>query len=282
MEVSAWSHSVLSKFDDILLLPALAEHENDVPKRKWIDERGRIRIWTTNTGAHHRGDSSLDYRLRDAPVIKNQTIKILQRLQQLFETLEEVLNEDGGETTTEEEEEALRLLQDQLDDDENIADLEFNESEVSHIFKTVVETITQLYQISVAISPLSDHDRLMQTENLDYVLEAIHKQKSILSKVFLTSTSRDPAIQQIYLRYNGTQCILPVPKVSGMKGMMAIGEIRATAGEFFSVTDLNRVKLIFEGSYLNDDTNLPPKGWFEHSQPITCLIMDVLPPPRGD
>ncbi|CAI7633886.1 unnamed protein product [Penicillium glandicola] len=126
MEVSTISQSALCKFDYILLLPALAEHESDVPIRRWIDERGRVRIWIANTGAHHRGVLSLDYRLRDVPVIQSQTIKILQRLQALLETLEEVLVENGREST-EEEEEALKILEDQLDQDQKIADLDFNQ-----------------------------------------------------------------------------------------------------------------------------------------------------------
>ncbi|KAJ5356937.1 hypothetical protein N7517_011546 [Penicillium concentricum] len=201
IDVSASSQSALSKFDDILLLPALTEHESDVPIRKWIDERGRIRIWTANTGAHHRGTLSLDYRLKDVPVIKRQTVKILQRLRELLETLEEVLGEDGGESTKEED---LRILEAQLDEDQNIADLELNESEVSHIFKTIVETVTQLYQISMTISPLADHDRLTETKKLDYVLQAIHggdgqsippdghqRIVSYGSKVSLTKTTDD-------------------------------------------------------------------------------------------
>ncbi|KAL2702492.1 hypothetical protein AAEP93_006790 [Penicillium crustosum] len=277
MEVSAWSHSLLSKFDDILLLPAFAEHENDFPKQKWIDERGRFRIWATNTGARHRGVLSLDYRLKDAPVIKCQTIKILQRLEQLIKTFEEVLNEDGGETTDEEDDdddkEALRVLQDQLDEDQNIAGLEFNESEISHIFKTVVETVTQLYQISMAISPLSDYDRIIETKDLDSVLREIYggDGESILSQVSSPSTNEDLGMEQIFLRYQGTQYQFPVPKVSVTRGEVTVGAIRAMAAERFGVTDTSRIKLIFRGNLLKNDNHILEKTWFEQSQEIKCM-----------
>ncbi|CAI7658400.1 unnamed protein product [Penicillium discolor] len=284
MEVSAWSHSVLSKFDVILLLPALAEHENDVPKRKWIDERGRIRIWAISTCTHHRGVLSLDYRLKDAPVIKCQTIKILQRLQQLFETFEEVLDEDGGKTTEEEgdddddddddEKEALKVLQDQLDDDQNIAGLEFNESEIAHIFKTVVETVTQLYQISMTISPLSDYDRLIETKDLDSVLREIHggNGESILSQVSSTSTNEDLGMEQILLRFRGTQYQFPVPKVSVTRGEVTVGTIRAMAAERFGVIDTSQIQLISRGNLLKNDNHILENTWFEQSREINCMI----------
>ncbi|KAJ5404950.1 hypothetical protein N7465_006234 [Penicillium sp. CMV-2018d] len=275
MEVSGWSHSVLSKFDDILLLPALAEHENDVPKRKWMDERGRIRIWATNTGAHHRGVLSLDYRLRDAPVIKNQTVKILQRLQQLFEAFEEVLDEDGGETIKEDDdEEMLRMLQAQLDEVQNNAGLQFNESEVSHIFKTVVETVTQLYQLSMAISPLSDYDRLTETKDLDSALRAIHggNGESILPQVSLTSANEDLGIDQILIRCRGTQYQFPVPKISVTRGKVTVGTIRAMAAERFGVTDTSRIRLISRGNLLKNDNHVLEKTWVEQSREIKCMI----------
>ncbi|KAJ5361952.1 hypothetical protein N7541_002796 [Penicillium brevicompactum] len=170
IEVSASARNTLSKFDDILLLLALSNHESEVPIQNWEDERGRYRIWSANTGANHSGALSLDYRLKDVPAIKAQTVRILQRLQGLFETLEEAVDEYGKEPT---KEEVLSMLGDQVDEDQTISNLWFNESELSHIFKTVVETITQLYQISIVITPLPDRDRLMETDNLNSVLQEL-------------------------------------------------------------------------------------------------------------
>jgi hypothetical protein len=44
----------------------LAQFETEVSVRKWEDELGRLRVWAANIGAHQSGQSSLDYRLRDA------------------------------------------------------------------------------------------------------------------------------------------------------------------------------------------------------------------------
>jgi hypothetical protein len=46
------------------------------------DELGRFRIWSGNIGAHRKGRSSLDYRLRDASHISRRVIGLLQDLNQ--------------------------------------------------------------------------------------------------------------------------------------------------------------------------------------------------------
>ncbi|OBT66654.1 hypothetical protein VE03_03872 [Pseudogymnoascus sp. 23342-1-I1] len=46
------------------------------------DEFGRFRLWAANIGALSRGHGSLDYRLRDAPVVLEGALKLLIELQQ--------------------------------------------------------------------------------------------------------------------------------------------------------------------------------------------------------
>lgn len=46
------------------------------------DEFGRFRLWAANIGALSRGHGSLDYRLRDAPVVLEGALKLLNELQQ--------------------------------------------------------------------------------------------------------------------------------------------------------------------------------------------------------
>lgn len=158
-KVSIILRESFSKFDDILLLPALIEHENEVSLQKWRDELGRIRVWAANIGAHQTGTLSLDYRLRDASTIKNQTVNILKRLLELFADLEEVLNEDG--------ESDMDIEEDDFDQYNDLTDTDINKSEIQHIYETLVETVTQLYQITMAIRRPAQHDRLMGTRKLD-------------------------------------------------------------------------------------------------------------------
>lgn len=52
------------------------------------DEFGRFRLWAANIGALSRGHSSLDYRLRDAPVVLEGASKLLSELQkELYESM---------------------------------------------------------------------------------------------------------------------------------------------------------------------------------------------------
>ncbi|KFY22860.1 hypothetical protein V493_06277 [Pseudogymnoascus sp. VKM F-4281 (FW-2241)] len=53
-----------------------------VPDAEIEDEFGRFRLWAANIGALSRGHGSLDYRLRDAPVVLEGALKLLNELRQ--------------------------------------------------------------------------------------------------------------------------------------------------------------------------------------------------------
>jgi len=59
----------------------------------WNDILARFRIWSSNIGAHQKGQSSLDYRLRDASHIRDQILKVLASLRQSLLDAEEILAE---------------------------------------------------------------------------------------------------------------------------------------------------------------------------------------------
>lgn len=59
--------------------PDLAAQVSDVEIE---DEFGRFRLWAANIGAISRGHGSLDYRLRDAPVVLEGVLKLLDELRQ--------------------------------------------------------------------------------------------------------------------------------------------------------------------------------------------------------
>jgi hypothetical protein len=66
-------------------------HALSISENKWVesvdsealdDEIGRFRVWSGNLGALQKGHSSLDYRLRDSPLLSGNTLKFLQELQE--------------------------------------------------------------------------------------------------------------------------------------------------------------------------------------------------------
>ena len=63
------------------------------PLTSWDDELGRFRLWIANIGAHQRGRSSLEYRLRDASHVKKQIGELLENLQRAIVDGGEVLDE---------------------------------------------------------------------------------------------------------------------------------------------------------------------------------------------
>ena len=52
------------------------------------DQRGRLRVWAGNMGAHHPASSrmSLDYKLKEASHIRNMVVKLLEQLSTSLES----------------------------------------------------------------------------------------------------------------------------------------------------------------------------------------------------
>lgn len=49
------------------------------------DEFGRFRVWAANIGALQKGHSSLDYRLRNAPLIRDNVQRLLKELHECLQ-----------------------------------------------------------------------------------------------------------------------------------------------------------------------------------------------------
>lgn len=120
--------------------------EADVSHVSWGDELGRLRVWAANIGAHQTGQSSLDFRLRDASHISNQITKLLRDLEQSLLDIFDELSKDGKEA---------------LEDD--VADWAGDESttEFRQLYEEVVNIIDCLYQLSMLIRKPAQHDMLI-------------------------------------------------------------------------------------------------------------------------
>ena len=49
------------------------------------EESGRFRVWTGNLGALAKGHSALDWRLRDADLMRSTVLSLLEELQRTLE-----------------------------------------------------------------------------------------------------------------------------------------------------------------------------------------------------
>ncbi|OQE26939.1 hypothetical protein PENFLA_c006G08751 [Penicillium flavigenum] len=150
--------SCIVQFSSLIALDGLTKHILEVPLQAWRDELGRLRVWAGNI-AQGTGQSSLDYRLRDASHIKDQILSLLGRVKELLLDLTEVLEEDPDA----ENQHPYAGAEGPGDYPENGDSI----TEVQQIYQSLLETITQLYQMSMMFRQPVHHDRLFGTRRVD-------------------------------------------------------------------------------------------------------------------
>ncbi|KAI1134857.1 hypothetical protein F5Y05DRAFT_406252 [Hypoxylon sp. FL0543] len=74
----------LRTFEELLTL-----HDSDqfTGRRHLTDEEQRFRLWAHSLGLHQKGHASLDYRVRDAIIVKDRLAQVLSKLQEHLENL---------------------------------------------------------------------------------------------------------------------------------------------------------------------------------------------------
>lgn len=160
--ISDLTRNCISQLNDLISSDTLIQHQNEVPLPAWKDELGRLRLWAGNIGAHQTGQSSLEYRLRDASHITSQTIKILGAIERLITELQATLRgKDEQEQDLLDEDIQDLVAELALEDGSNgtIATQEAHES--------LVEKIGLLFDISMAVRRPAHHDRLIGIEKGD-------------------------------------------------------------------------------------------------------------------
>ena len=140
----------------------LRRYHDEIPENLWQEELGRFRVWAANIGAHQVGQSSLDYRLRDASHIKDQISTLLLALQDTFQDLEEVLMESPN-------------------DHEQMSDSE-ETSEIQQIYNGLVETINYLFRMAMLLRKPAKHDRLLKFKKEDVVIYEQFDQQYVREK----------------------------------------------------------------------------------------------------
>jgi len=63
---------------------AFTQAAADETKKRFGDQNDRFELWVGNIGAHKQGQSSLDFRLRDAAHIKDAVVIIVIRLRDML------------------------------------------------------------------------------------------------------------------------------------------------------------------------------------------------------
>ena len=119
------------------------------------DEMGRFRVWCGNLGALQKGHSSLEYRLRDSPLLSSNTLKFLEELE---ENLKEAFAIVSGARLPFEEQAKLESTPEDEDDDDFFSEDDDEDDEPSGPrtelrmrFEEIVDIISNLYKLSVRI-----------------------------------------------------------------------------------------------------------------------------------
>ena len=121
----------------------------------WEDELGRLRMWAANIGAHQTGQSSLDYRLRDASHVRAQIIRLLQGLLQRLQDARDVLADAGEESH---DEEAAEI---------DASDEEDRKTEIQELQEILANYINCLFQMSMLVRKPAQHDLYLGSERAD-------------------------------------------------------------------------------------------------------------------
>ncbi|EWG41493.1 hypothetical protein FVEG_03599 [Fusarium verticillioides 7600] len=147
----------LQEFNSLCSSPTIWENgipdsdaQSDVSLLKLQNELGRFKVWSGNIGAHQKGRSSLDHRLRDASNIRDQVVELLEDLKESLK--------DGQLTPWDQDLSPAEFPNDDSDDEPLSVDAS-GPSELSQIFAAIVEDINCLFRLSVSIHNPSPHDR---------------------------------------------------------------------------------------------------------------------------
>lgn len=121
------------------------------------DEFGRFRVWSGNLGALQKGHSSLDYRLRDSPLLSGNALKFLEELtNNLNEALAivsgarlpyEEQSKPNSDGRSEEGSDDGFFSEDDDDDEEDCG----SKQELVMRYEEIVDIIDNLYKLSVRI-----------------------------------------------------------------------------------------------------------------------------------
>ena len=129
-------------------------HDQEVAPASWGDELGRLRVWAANIGAHQTGQSSLDFRLRDASHISKQITKLLRELEQSLHEILKELSDDSPEASDYDEPDAFWPGGEPT-------------TELQQLYEEVANIIDCLYQLSMLIRKPAQHDLLIGTRLSD-------------------------------------------------------------------------------------------------------------------
>ncbi|KAK7960744.1 hypothetical protein PG988_011958 [Apiospora saccharicola] len=157
----------LESFDSVLA--TRVEHggkaDESLALAKIKDEQGKFKVWSGNIGAHRKGASSLDYRLRDTSNLRKEVQNLLG---DLLEALADANRLFSGEVQPWDEDEPEGFLPNNQGERHDAEDDAFNfETELDQLIADIDEIVVYLYKVSAGLRSAPQHDRLMSSMSIN-------------------------------------------------------------------------------------------------------------------
>lgn len=210
-------------------------HEDAMVCALWEDQLGRLRVWTANIGAHQTGQSSLDYRLRDASHIRQLIVRLLEDLSQTLKDVQGLIAEDESLDTA--------------SDDSVISFSNDLTTELSGLHEELVNIVDCLYQTSILVRRPARHDFLIDrdhenTANFDvadiepYDIGHVEEKfpladPELVRKLGAANTRRRKHLE--YLKRHRAKLGKGVENVGGSQSEAAMSEISGTIATEFEL-----------------------------------------------
>ncbi|KAJ4989340.1 hypothetical protein SVAN01_05065 [Stagonosporopsis vannaccii] len=139
------------------LITSGGQWEEQIERESLEDEFGRFRVWSGNLGALQKGHSSLDYRLRDSPLLSGNSLKFLEELKHNLDEAIAIVREDRLPYEQQPKQNSSERKEEEDEDDFFSEDEEEEEEangsrkELTMRYEEIVDIIDNLYKLSVRI-----------------------------------------------------------------------------------------------------------------------------------
>lgn len=138
------------------LLASSGKWTEHIDQEALEDEFGRLRVWSGNLGALQKGHSSMDYRLRDSPLLFGNALKFLEELKQNLDEAYAIVSGARLRYEDQPKSESDKQVDEDNDDgffseDDEEEEAEGSRKELKMRYEEVVDIIDNLYKLSVRI-----------------------------------------------------------------------------------------------------------------------------------
>lgn len=236
--ISSLVRSCLEEYNDLTanLQFFASKHGEEKYCILWEDELGRLRVWTANIGAHQTGQSSLDYRLRDASHIRLHIVKLLGELNKTLKDVEHLVDDDS-----------LDVASNQSDSsgDSDVSIPEGPAAELSELLEDLINIIDCLYRMSMLVRRPARHDFLIEGDpenvarfepyDISHVEEKFPKADPQIQRVLGAATTRRRKLLT-YRRRHHEKLGKPT-EMSNEQSLGALSEMSRTVATDFEPQD---------------------------------------------